>query len=127
MGCAEARKLKPDARFQPPSVRFLLLQRSQEIESISFIRCKISVSSRIQLMKRIATFLLLFAAITPAWSMAATPENKSIGENGREARQAAKRYHKYSKKAGRKQLKAIKKSQKAQRKAAKRASRRRTR
>ena len=77
-------------------------------------------------MKRIATFLLLLA-ITPAWSLPSKPENKSIGENGREAHSAAKRYHKYSKKAGRKQLKTIKKSQKAQRKAAKRAARRRTR
>ena len=64
-------------------------------------------------MKRIAAFLLLLAMASawsvPAWSMPSKPENRSIGENGREARRAAKKY------------------QKAQRKLAKRAARRRTR
>ena len=73
-------------------------------------------------MKRIATLLLLFS-ITPAWSMPTKPENKSIGENGQEARRAAKRYHKSSQKSARKQQKQMKKYQKAQRKAAKQQGR----
>ena len=81
-------------------------------------------------MKRIAAFLLLLALTpagsVPAWSMPSKPENRSIGENGREARRAAKKYHKSSQKSGRKQQKQMKKYQKAQRKAAKR-QRRRTR
>jgi hypothetical protein len=76
-------------------------------------------------MKRIATFLLLLVALTPAWAMPKKTENRSIGENGREARKAAKKYQKSSRKTARKQQKQMKKYQKAQRKAAKRSSRRR--
>jgi len=46
-------------------------------------------------------------------------ENRSIGENGREARRAAKQQQKYAKKTSKKQRKAMKKYQKAQKKATK--------
>jgi len=70
-------------------------------------------------MKRLATFTLL-AVLSFAWSMPAFAqrENRSIGENGREARKAAKQQQKYSKKQAKKQRKAAKKAQKAQNKAA---------
>jgi len=72
-------------------------------------------------MKRIAASLIL-AAASIAWSLPANAqrENRSIGENSREARKASKQYQKASKKAARKQQKQMKKYQKAQRKAAKR-------
>jgi hypothetical protein len=75
-------------------------------------------------MKPIAVFLLL-AAASVAWSTPAQAqrENRSIGENGREARKASKQYQKASKKAAKKQQKQMKKYQKAQRKAAKRQKR----
>jgi hypothetical protein len=71
-------------------------------------------------MKRIAAFLLL-AAVSVAWSVPANAqrENRSIGENGREAKKAAKQQQKASKKIARKQRKAAKKYQKQQSKAAK--------
>ena len=75
-------------------------------------------------MKRIATFLLLAAACVN-WSLPANAqrENRSVGENGIEAKKASKQYQKASKKAARKQQKQMKKYQKAQRKAAKRQKR----
>jgi len=71
-------------------------------------------------MKRIAAFLLLLVVAT-AWSLPAMAEreNRSIGENSREARKAAKQQQKYAKKQAKRQQKAMKKYQKAQRKAAK--------
>jgi Sec-independent protein translocase protein TatA len=71
-------------------------------------------------MKRIAAFILLLA-LGVAWSMPAIAqrENRSIGENSREAKKAAKQQQKYSKKQAKRQRKAAKKYQKAQRKAAK--------
>jgi hypothetical protein len=62
-------------------------------------------------MKRIATFILL-VALSVAWSMPANAqrENRSIGENSREAKKAAKQQQKYSKKQAKKQRKAAKKS-----------------
>jgi hypothetical protein len=67
-------------------------------------------------MKRIAALLLL-AASSVVWSMPAIAqrENRSIGENGREARKAAKQQQKASKKIAKKQRKAAKKNQKQQR------------
>ena len=64
--------------------------------------------------------LLLLAAASVTWSIPAHAqrENRSIGENSREARKAAKQYQKAAKKAARKQQKQMKKYQKAQRKAA---------
>jgi hypothetical protein len=76
-------------------------------------------------MKRVAASLLL-ALLSLAWStpvLAQKRENRSIGENGREARRAQKQYQKYSRKQIKKQRKAMKKYQKAQRKAAKRQRR----
>jgi hypothetical protein len=75
-------------------------------------------------MKRKAAILLL-AAASVAWSMPATaqPENRSIGENSREAKKAAKQYQKAAKKAAKRQQKQMKKYQKAQRKAAKKQQR----
>jgi hypothetical protein len=71
-------------------------------------------------MKRIGAFLLLLA-LSVAWSVPAHAEreNRSIGENSREARKAAKHQQKASKKLAKKQRKAMKKYQKAQRNAAK--------
>lgn len=73
-------------------------------------------------MKRIAAFLLL-AVVSVAWSVPvyAQPENRSIGENGREARRAAKQQQKYAKKTAKRQRKAMKKYLKAQKKATRRA------
>lgn len=70
-------------------------------------------------MKRLAAFLLLavLACSLPAY---ASKENKSIGENSKEAKRAQKQYAKYGKKQAKRQQKAMKKYQKAQRKAAKR-------
>jgi hypothetical protein len=75
-------------------------------------------------MKRIAAFVLLVAA-SFVWvpSAFAQRENRSIGENQKEAKRAAKRYQKYGKKQARRQQKAMKKYQKAQKKAAKRQRR----
>jgi Tat protein secretion system quality control protein TatD with DNase activity len=72
-------------------------------------------------MKRIAAILLL-AACSAAWSIPAYAqrENRSIGENGQEAKKASKQYRKAQNKAFKKQRKAMKKNQKAQRKLAKR-------
>ena len=68
-------------------------------------------------MKRIAALLLLVAG-SAVWSIpaAAQRENRSIGENGREARKAAKQQQKASKKMAKKQRKAAKRYQKQQRK-----------
>ncbi len=76
-------------------------------------------------MKRVAAFLLLLA-LSVAWSIpaCAQPENRSIGENGREARKAAKQQQKSVKKAARKQRKAMKKYQKQQKNAARQSQRR---
>jgi len=78
------------------------------------------------IMKRIAALILL-AALTVACALPATAqrENRSIGENSREAKRASKQYQKAQKKAAKKQRKAAKKYQKQQRKAAKRQRRRR--
>jgi Sec-independent protein translocase protein TatA len=76
-------------------------------------------------MKRIAALLILLAstvAITPPAH--AQRENRSIGENSREARKAAKQQRKYVNKAAKKQRKAAKKYQKAQRKQSKKPGRR---
>ena len=77
-------------------------------------------------MKRIAAFILL-AVLSVAGSIPASAEkeNRSIGENSREARKAAKQQQKASKKIAKKQRKAAKKYQKQQRKAAKQQRRNR--
>jgi len=76
-------------------------------------------------MKRIATLILLGTlSLACALPASAQRENRSIGENGREARKASKQYQKAQKKAAKKQRKAMKKYQKQQRKAAKRQQRR---
>ena len=69
-------------------------------------------------MKRIAALILLLSS-SVAWSLPGKTENRSIGENGSEARKAAKQQQKASRKIAKKQRKAMKKYQKAQRKAAK--------
>jgi cytidylate kinase len=75
-------------------------------------------------MKQIAPFLIL-AAATVAWSVPAhaQPENRSIGENSREAKRAAKQYQKAGRKAAKRQQKQMKRYQKAQREAARRQQR----
>jgi Ni/Co efflux regulator RcnB len=76
-------------------------------------------------MKRIAVFLLLVAScIACSLPASAQRENRSIGENGREARKAAKQQQKTVKRNAKKQRKAMKKYQKAQRKAARQQQRR---
>jgi len=76
-------------------------------------------------MKRIAAFLLLLAS-TVAWPLLASAqrENRSIGENGVEARKAAKQQQKTNKRLAKKQRKAMKNYQKQQRRAAKQQRRR---
>ena len=75
-------------------------------------------------MKRIS-FLLLFAlALFCSLPALAQRENRSIGENQKEARKAAKQQQKYSRKQAKRQGKAMKKYQKAQRKASKQPKRR---
>ena len=76
-------------------------------------------------MKQIAVFILL-VAFSAAGSIPACAqrENRSIGENGREARKAAKQQQKTVKRNAKKQRKAMKKYQKAQSKAAKQQQRR---
>jgi len=77
-------------------------------------------------MKRLSAFLLLgLLAVACSIPALAQKENKSIGENSREARRASKQYQKNARKQARRQQKAMKKYQKAQRKAAKRQQRRR--
>jgi hypothetical protein len=68
-------------------------------------------------MKRIAAWVLL-AGLSFTGSMAAQRENRSIGENSREAKKASRQYQKYGKKQAKKQRKAAKRAQKAQRRAA---------
>jgi hypothetical protein len=71
-------------------------------------------------MKRVAAFLLLIVFSTaPSIPAVAQPENRSIGENSREAKKAAKQQQKYSKKQAKRQRKAARKYQKAQKKASK--------
>ena len=72
-------------------------------------------------MKRIAAFIVLLASVV-TWTIPALAqrENRSIGENGKEARKAAKQQRKTVNRNAKKQRKAMKKYQKAQRKAAKR-------
>jgi hypothetical protein len=76
-------------------------------------------------MKRIAALILL-GVLSAAASLPANAqrENRSIGENSREARKAAKHQQKASKKLAKQQRKAAKKYQKQQRKAAKQQQRR---
>ena len=78
-------------------------------------------------MKQITAFLVLLFSIA-GWSTSAHAqrENRSIGENGREAKKAAKQQRKATNKQARNQRKAMKKYQKAQRKAAKQQQHRRT-
>jgi len=77
-------------------------------------------------MKRFTAFILLLAS-SIAWPIPAfaRKENKSIGENGQEARKAAKQQRKIVGKNAKKQRKAMKKYQKAQRKSAKQQRRHR--
>lgn len=71
-------------------------------------------------MKRIAVFILMVTfAVAGVAPVFAQRENKSIGENGREAKKAAKQQRKYVNKNAKRQRKAAKKAQKAQRRAAK--------
>jgi hypothetical protein len=76
-------------------------------------------------MKRVAASLLLFAlSVAVSIPAHAQRENRSIGENGIEARRAAKQQQKYNKKTAKKQRKAMKKYQKAQKRSTKRSQRR---
>jgi hypothetical protein len=72
-------------------------------------------------MKRIAALILL-AAASVAWSTQALAqrENRSIGENGREARKAARQQQKINRRNAKQQRKATKRYQKQQRGASRR-------
>ena len=63
-------------------------------------------------MKRLTALVLLLAS-TIAWAIPSTAqrENRSIGENGQEARKAAKQQRKTVRRNARKQRKALKKAQ----------------
>jgi hypothetical protein len=67
-----------------------------------------------------AVALILIAALSVTGSLPASAqrENRSIGENSREAKKAAKQQQKASKKIAKKQRKAAKKYQKQQKKEA---------
>ena len=56
-------------------------------------------------MKRTAALILILAAASLAWSIPANAqrENRSIGENSREAKRAAKQYQKAQNKAAKRQ------------------------
>ena len=71
-------------------------------------------------MKRFTAFILLLVS-SIAWPPPADArkENKSVGENGQEARKAAKQQRKIVNRNAKKQRKAMKRYQKAQRKSAK--------
>ena len=77
-------------------------------------------------MKRTAALILLLVS-SIAWSIPASAkrENRSVGENGQEARKAAKQQRKIVKRNAKKQRKAAKRYQKAQRKSAKQQRRHR--
>jgi len=76
-------------------------------------------------MKRLAVLILLLAStVVLTLPAAAQRENRSIGENGIEARKAAKQQRKLVKKNAKKQRKAMKRYQKTQRKSAKQQRRR---
>ena len=75
-------------------------------------------------MKRTAVFTLLaILSLGTTIPASAQRENRSIGENGIEARRAAKQQQKLVKRNAKKQRKAMKKYQKAQRKSAKQGRR----
>jgi hypothetical protein len=75
-------------------------------------------------MKRIATFMLLLAASSVAWSIPAQAQRISPQENARRSSKAIKKQQKMLNKANKKQAKAMKRAAKAQRKATKKANRR---
>jgi hypothetical protein len=118
--------------FEPDSRQLLSLWQIAlvtEVTAQSPILISFGIKSRKDilfgdLMKRIAAFLLLFA-LSIAWStpVYAQPENRSIGENGREASRAAKQQQKYAKKQAKRQRKAMKKYQKQQKRATKQSQR----
>jgi Sec-independent protein translocase protein TatA len=64
----------------------------------------------------VALLLVAAACVVGTIPASAQRENRSIGENGREARKAAKQQQKASGKMAKKQRKAAKKYQKQQRK-----------
>jgi cell division protein FtsL len=72
-------------------------------------------------MKKLAAFLLLIvfscALATPA--VASRHENRSIGENSKEARKASRQQQKYARKQAKRQNKMMKKYQKNQKHAGK--------
>jgi len=77
-------------------------------------------------MKRTAALILLLAStVAVSLPAAAQRENRSIGENGQEARKAAKQQRKTVNRNAKRQRKAMKRYQKAQRKSAKQQQRHR--
>jgi hypothetical protein len=71
---------------------------------------------RALLERAVALLLVAAASVVGTIPASAQRENRSIGENGREARKAAKQQQKASSKMAKKQRKAAKKYQKQQRK-----------
>jgi hypothetical protein len=76
-------------------------------------------------MKRAAALILL-GVLSVAWSLPvyAQRENRSIGENGSEARRAAKQQQKTNRRNAKQQRKAMKRYQKQQRREARQQQRR---
>jgi len=70
-------------------------------------------------MKRIATFILLLAALSVAASIPAQAQRTTTAENMRRSRKEAKQQQKVLKKMSKKQRKAMKKYDKARRNSAK--------
>src|SRR5580658_2557296 len=90
-------------------------------------RLRSKISARFSfgdVMKRIATFMLLLAASSVAWSIPAQAQRISLQENARRSSKAIKKQQKMLNKANKKQAKAMKRAAKAQRKATKKANRR---
>jgi len=71
-------------------------------------------------MKRIATFILLLAALGVAASIPAQAQHTTTAENMRRSRKEAKQQQKVLKRMSKKQRKAMKKYDKARRNSAKR-------
>jgi hypothetical protein len=75
-------------------------------------------------MKRTAALILCVLSLAWSFPAHAQRENRSIGENGREARRAAKQQRKTVGRNAKKQRKAMKRYQKQQRRAARQQERR---
>src|ERR1017187_153652 len=89
------------------------------------LQCKIAAGTPFgDVMKRMATFVLLLVALSAAWSIPAHAQRISPQENARQSKKAIKKQQKTLNKANKKQRKAMKKAAKKQRKQMRTANRR---